>query len=396
MKALYITYMSLTEPLSYSQVLSYLNGLAQRNTLINILSFEKEEFCTKEKINEIKRGLGKVGIKWSFLRYHKNPQFLAKTWDILSGVFVSFFIALKERVDVIHARNTICAFMGILPVLVLKKSLIFDMRGFMAEEYADANLWEKSSLIYKVVNKLERYFAQKADENIVLTEKARDYLIDNYLVNSKNINIISTCVNLEQFKRREWLCGLDLPDSKRFTIIYTGSLGTWYMLQEMLSFFNILYKSDPDAVFIILTQTEKRIIKSYIPEGLIKNIRIEITRPEQVPDFLNTADAGIFFIKPCLSKMFSCPTKFAEYLACGLPVVINKGIGDTEKIVRDNRIGVIIENFTEEGYRLGIERLRALLKEGNALKERCVEVAGRYFSLEQGIDRYSKVYAKLK
>ena len=114
-----------------------------------------------------------------------------------------------------------------------------------------------------------------------------------------------------------------------------------------------------------------------------------------MPDFLNLASIGISFIKPCFSKIASCPTKFAEYLACGLPVVINKGIGDTEEIVRDNRIGVVVEEFTPLGYKKGICELRELLKEKEDLRRRCRATAERYFSLKDGGDRYSEVYARL-
>ena len=48
--------------------------------------------------------------------------------------------------------------------------------------------------------------------------------------------------------------------------------------------------------------------------------------PGEVPRYLKAADVAISFIKPCYSKQSSSPTKIAEYLASGLPVVCNAGL----------------------------------------------------------------------
>ena len=50
--------------------------------------------------------------------------------------------------------------------------------------------------------------------------------------------------------------------------------------------------------------------------------------PAGMPAALVAGDVGLSFIQPCFSKTGSSPTKVAEYLACGLPVVVNAGIGD--------------------------------------------------------------------
>ena len=122
--------------------------------------------------------------------------------------------------------------------------------------------------------------------------------------------------------------------------------------------------------------------KKSIPYHIRDKIIIESIEPQRVSDYLNTADVGIFFIKPCFSKIASCPTKFAEYLACGLPVVINSRIGDTDDVVRDNKIGVVVEKFDIEGYEKAIIGIKKLLREGNVLRQRCRDVAERCFSLE--------------
>jgi glycosyltransferase involved in cell wall biosynthesis len=389
MRAVYITYMGLTEPLLYSQALSYIKGLSGKGISFYIVSFEKEEFLKKDNVKKIKKDLAGYGIKWFFLKYHKKIQFLSKPYDVIRGAFLVTYLTLKENINVIHARGAFSALIGIVPRLFLKRKMIFDMRGLMAEEYVDAGLWSRQSFIYRIMNKLEKYLIKKSDHVIVLTDKIKDIFLRAYKI--KNMTIIPTCVNLEKF---------DLSSAKKqtdqFTLIYTGAIGTWYMLDEMIDFYKVLSESMTNARFIILSQSDKNIIERHVPKELRGSVVIKSADPEGVGNYLNTADMGIFFIKPCFSKIASCPTKFAEYLACGLPVIINSKIGDTDDIVRDNRAGIVIESFNIKEYAKAMADIKKLLEEGDILKRRCRDTAKRYFSLEEGVSKYCKIYDMLK
>ena len=108
-----------------------------------------------------------------------------------------------------------------------------------------------------------------------------------------------------------------------------------------------------------------------------------------------TCNAGLAFIKPSLSKWASSPTKVAEYLAAGLPVITNRGIGDLDEIICAERVGVAVTEFSDDAYREGARQLAALLAD-KTLRTRCVAVARRYFDLELiGWTRYRAVYEQL-
>jgi len=390
MKAIYITYMGLTEPLLYSQALNYIKGLSRKGISFYIISFEKEEFLKKDKVENIKRDLSSAGIKWIFLKYHKRVQFLSKPYDVIRGAFFVAYLTLKENIDIIHARGTFSALIGVIPKLFFRKKMILDVRGLMAEEYVDAELWNKCSFVYRFVNRLEKYFITKSDYIVVLTNKIKNIFLDIYKI--KNISVIPTCVNLKRFNFNS-----AKKQDGQFTLIYTGAIGTWYMLKEMIDFYKILSESIPKTKFIILSQSDNNVIEASVPDNLRGSVIVRSSDPEKVVHYLNMADMGIFFIKPCFSKIASCPTKFAEYLACGLPVIINSKIGDTDNIVMDNKVGVVIDIFSTESYAKAIVDIKKLLSEENdILKQRCRNVAKRYFSLEEGVEEYYKAYNILK
>ena len=59
-----------------------------------------------------------------------------------------------------------------------------------------------------------------------------------------------------------------------------------------------------------------------------------------IPGALSGSDMSVMFYKRELSGAGCSPIKFAESLACGLPVVVNSGIGDTGEIIKKEGIGV--------------------------------------------------------
>src|SRR3989338_11459019 len=103
----------------------------------------------------------------------------------------------------------------------------------------------------------------------------------------------------------------------------------------MIDFFMTAKKAIHNAHFLILTAMRKKSLQNALALKKItcQEITILNTEFENIQNYIRLADVGVFFIKPAFSKKSSCPIKFAEYLASGLPVIINKGVGDTDKIV---------------------------------------------------------------
>jgi len=98
------------------------------------------------------------------------------------------------------------------------------------------------------------------------------------------------------------------------------------------------------------------------------------------------------FYKPGYSRKGCCPTKVGEYLACGLPVIINSGIGDIDEIIIRERIGILINEFSYSEYQKAFQELKIILSKGDYLRQRCRRAAERFFSLNSGVEKYYQVY----
>src|SRR4029077_3793502 len=129
-------------------------------------------------------------------------------------------------------------------------------------------------------------------------------------------------------------------------------------------------------------------------ESKLDRAEIRAIEPGHVAGWLRRATALFFFIRPIPSKRASCPTKFAEALASGLPVICNRGIGDLDDIVEREGVGVLVEGFSESDYASAAGRLRRLLQDPG-LSDRCRRLAESRYSVDLGVNTYRKLYDEI-
>lgn len=398
-RVLYITYDGILEPLGQSQVVSYLRGLTDRNIAFTLLSFEKKYSINEESVCRASKDLKNNNIKWARLFYHKTPPVLSTIFDIMQGLFFSMILVRKEKVNIVHARSYVPAFFATFLRKIFKIKFIFDMRGFWADERVEGRVWKRRKVLYFLTKYLERDFLKNADEIIVLTECARQ-IIRDWGYDAGKVSVIPCCADVDTFKfsdeSRNRLRKKYNLDSK-FIFVHTGSLEYWYMKEQMLDYFNAAKKIEPGSHFLILTHSKKEMFMKLILDRKFKihDFTILSVPFNEIPQYLSMADVGIIFITPVFSKLASSPTKFAEYLSCGLPVIINEKIGDLEKHVLESKVGVVVRNFTDMEYYHTFKQLLDMAKDTD-LKNRCRELACNKFSLGFGVDNYYEVYLNLK
>jgi glycosyltransferase involved in cell wall biosynthesis len=397
MNSLYISYDGVLEPLGQSQVLAYLKRLAVDRT-IHLISFEKsadwQNIRERERIAE---EIAVSGILWHPLRYHKRPSALATLWDIVCGIVVGLFLVLRYRLAIVHARSYVASVMALALKRLTGVKFIFDMRGFWADERIDGGMWLADSRIYHVAKWFERQFLLHADYVVSLTQAAVDEMRSfTYLQHRMpQFEVITTCADLKLF-RPDLAEAPKHPLDHPFTLGYVGSVGVWYLFDETLRCFKVLRERLPDARLFILNRGGHEFIRERMQalDMDVDAVHLQEANHDGVARAMRQMDAGIFIIKPVYSKMASAPTKLGEFLGCGVPCLGNTGVGDMASILEREQVGVALSSFDDEAMREAIERMLQLTKvEG--IRERCREVALRYFSLDEGVAAYQKIYSQL-
>lgn len=86
--------------------------------------------------------------------------------------------------------------------------------------------------------------------------------------------------------------------------------------------------------------------------------------------------------------------KLAEYLACGLPVIINAGVGDSDEFVADQKLGAVVNGFNETEYRRALLEIEDLASAET--RNRARQAAERFFDVRRvGVERYARLYEKV-
>ncbi len=407
MRTLYICYFGLREPLVQTQVLPYLREIARDGVEVRLLTFEPDRHraWSTPEIAEWSTWLQLQGILWSALAYHKRPSLPAKLYDILVGTCFTAALTRRHSIDIFHARGHVAAAIGALAKKINGGQLIFDIRGFMPEEYVDAGLWPKGGKLYRWTKAAEKRMLAAADGFVVLTERAREILFSGCSDSDslgRPVEVIPCCVDFDRFSAAEAFkrdeLRRELGVDGRRVLVYVGALGGWYLTKEMAEFMAVAHAQDPSIFSMILTQSPPEMIEGHLRAlGLEENdYYIRQAQPKEIPRFLKAADLAISFIKPCYSKLSSSPTKIAEYLASGLPVICNSGIGDLDALMETDGVGIVIRDFTRGAYLRALAAAEEMIQK-NDIAERCRASARARFDLEHvGGYRYRRLYHRLQ
>ncbi|HSK71603.1 MAG TPA: glycosyltransferase, partial [Pyrinomonadaceae bacterium] len=179
--------------------------------------------------------------------------------------------------------------------------------------------------------------------------------------------------------------------------IYIGSFGGWYLTDEMARFLAHTHRRDSNAFTIVLTQRQVEKVKDMLGQAGLneRDFLVKSVSPAEIPKYLKAADAALSFIKPTYSKQASSPTKIAEYLAGGLPIISNAGVGDLDQLIEGEGVGVIIKGFSEKDFESALKRIDDLLMNEN-LRQHNRRVAGEKFDLQKvGGERYRRIYRRI-
>lgn len=405
MKTLYISYFGAMKPLVQTQVIPYLRQLAEVGVDVTLITFEEALSDPIEEARRraiIRRDLDSAAISWYPLRYHKRPSLLATGFDVVVGAALGAFLVHRHQIDVIHARSHFAGVMALAIQRLWGTRILFDMRGSAAEEYVDAGRWRQGGIPYRLTKFAERELFKRSDAIVFLTRRIRSLLLDrepSLRRPNLHIEVIPCCADLARFSNedgKETRAQLGLTDKN--VLIYAGSTGSWYKMEEMVAFARLACVRDEKFHFLVLTHTPAAEIAAFMKKGDVPVERFTVLRvePTDMPKYLATGNAAISFIEPCVSKIASSPTKIGEYLAAGLPVVSNTGIGDLDEIFAQARVGVLVDRFSASDYVTALTALELLAEEGPAMAARCRATAKLHFDLDTvGRMGYRRVYEHL-
>jgi glycosyltransferase involved in cell wall biosynthesis len=397
MRALYVSHTGMSEPLGRSQVVPYLRGLSRAGWSIDVVAFEPHD-ATDEAIARVTAELGDVGYAWT--RRSPSHALSVKLRESAAALWGLLRRALGRRPRIIHARSYLPGAVAQLAAeLTPGARFVFDCRGLLGDEYADVGHWPRAGFKYRLLKRWERRLFGRADAVVTLTDRLRRWLGDEHLVAPATpVEVIPCCVDLARFStdeagRAESRAHLGAGD--RLVLAYAGGLGTWYCEEEMARLYAEVRRRRP-SLLAVYTRAPTEALRAALARAQVPSdeVRIEALPPERMPSALAGADVALALIRPCFSKMASSPVKVAESLAMGLPVVVNRGIGDLDALPRD---GVVLDAGSLDAPDLArAADAIARLTPTPSLRAQARALAEREFDLDAvGVARYIRLYQRL-
>ena len=404
-KILFISYDGMTDPLGQSQVIPYLSGLTKSGYQFTILSCDKpEKFkANKEYVEQLIRGFP---ITWVSIPYHKNPPVLSSIYDYRALKKKAAQLHQLHHFDMVHTRPGL----PILVALWMKKKygtkFLNDVRGFWADERVDGGMWNLKNpvfrSVYRFFKKHEAECMVQADRVSCLTHAAKKEIL-SWKENKPPlpVSVIPCSADLDLFNPGNIDPGLKAKFAKELNIgngdmifSYLGSIGGWYLTDEMMRLCKMLSVEFPTAKFLFISPHRHEVIANAASSHGLNPDKIIVRQASrhEVPVLLSFSSYSLFFIKPCYSKISSSPTKHGEIMAMGIPVITNSGVGDVAEIVKKYEAGFVVDDFSDQSFRQVVIDIKAG-KIFNPVQIR--KGATEFYSLENAISSYKKVYDEI-
>jgi hypothetical protein len=225
--------------------------------------------------------------------------------------------------------------------------IIFDARGAYKAEFEE--YLNKIVVIKESITELEQQALEKADLRLAVSQELVNYWKKHYHYQSdKQVVIPCTLGNdfLQPIPSKEKLIQLKGQLGFGFNdviFVYSGSAADWQSIHLLDEYLLPLFERNKDYKLILLSKANIENLNLY---KLYSNrVMQKWLAPKEVKNYLFVSDYGLLIREDSITNQVASPTKFAEYLSCGLKVIISERIGDFSSFVKQHNCGFLAKEL---------------------------------------------------
>ncbi|HMK20012.1 MAG TPA: glycosyltransferase [Chitinophagaceae bacterium] len=384
-----------TYTLPYVDIIRETIGVDKK--IIIVTAEQEKKALSSEELSEINRQWKKRNMELIVQPYKRYGW--KKIVKGIGQIITLYRIIKKNRVAVIHPFCTPAGSIGYLLSMVSGTALVIDSYEPHATAMVETGAWKKDSSSFKILFALEKKLSKRAAYLIATTAGMKQYALDNYGIELKNIFVKPACISFKDFypRPKNVILMKKLGLDNKIVCVYAGKLGGTYLKDEVFDFVKACYEYwGEDFRFLMLTEESDDAIQNQakrvnIPLNVIVKQYVE---HKDVPNYLSLGDFGINPQVPVPSKRYGSPIKNGEYWAMGLPIVISPNISDDSDIILQNEIGVITNLKQLETMATAVRQMDQLLKNNSRefLQEKIFGIAKKYRSFDIARKIYPLIY----
>ena len=338
----YLTYNDLPSGIFSSQVIDVVNFFnSELKTNMKLVSFISIRSFFKNRKN-IKNQLPSAIVLPMFPGVHRWRR----------NAFLLTLISLIKKPDAIIGRSVFATQLALhLKNKHRVKKVIYDGRGAITAEWKEYQVVTNTELVSTIFD-LEKEAVLSSGFRIAVSEqliqywkREFNYEDTNHVVVPCTLNKIyeDVVISSNKIEHARHLIGLHKED---IAFIYSGSVAGWQSFNLVYDFIKPLLLNNKNVKLIFLAAKESTISK--IENEFKSRVFCCHVKPVEVQEYLLAADYGLLIRENTITNQVASPVKFAEYLSCGLPVIISDKLGDYSEFVVTNKCGYLLNKFQIE------------------------------------------------
>ena len=331
MKILYLALVELEIPSGPTvHTLNLMKGFKQINTHVRLL-------CPKpsKDIEDIK------DFDCSFLPFFGYSTLRLFLFNVLSCFYViKNFITYKP--DILYLRDRPGNIFAIICAKIFRIPYFIEMNGVLDADFANNR-------------KIHRYLRNKqfawAKGLIFNCYQLLDQYFEAFYCIKNKTTVVTMHVDCDIFKtlsKNECRQKLNIQ-SDTFVIGYVGGFSPRHNIEILKELLLELEKQNIDAMLLLIGDTFDKARKEALLDGLQED-QIRITgwlSHEELSLYINTMDIGTALVKNIDGNGSLSFLKVKEYLACGVPVILNSGDVSALKEYPEGSIIAFADNDSE-------------------------------------------------
>jgi glycosyltransferase involved in cell wall biosynthesis len=401
MNVLFIIEGSLSNPILFSQGIPQIQENFRKGVKYSILTFEdlnyfEQDPNAKKRFDEANSEL--KGFAQIFSVQTKKNKVIAilhlgTIRMIFRGMLEGLRIIKKTKVDIIHGRSNLPTLIALFLKKFSNVIVVYDNRGLVSDEFDN-----RKRLRIFAEKLIEKYLLKNSDEIIVVSKAFKKYVINKYpeYELSKKITVIANSFSEKRFTYSEQDRLKQRKHHKleeKIVMVYSGPSVFWQRFDLVLTTFKLLKEMKKES-FLLVVSYDPEIKKIILNSGIDKaDFEVYNVMASEVGNYLTMGDFGVIFRDNRIRSKVCAPIKLGEYLASGLPVLCMNQIGDTDEIVSEYKVGVIMEDEKEIQNKL--KEIVELINDPE-LRSRCRKTAEEKLSLNLSSQKYYAVYTHMK
>ena len=363
----YITIDSLSEGVGSSQITPLMSRLSEAGLKINLISYEKSK-----KNSELSDYFKLIGVDWNARSFGAN--------GFMGGV--GRLNNLRQEIpktNLIHARSDIPAVSGIAS---RRAPVLWDVRSLWADQKViiQRNLLNKA--LYRSYRALETIASHHSLGMSTLTSAVIPVLEERNRRLPLLRTVVPTAVDLNRFQ-------LSPKMPSKIRALFSGTYNDYYDLHLSALFMDELRSQIEIETHWARPNESKKEQINVGEERVLPSSQAEMA--QLIPNY--SFGVSVCKINADSSLTAAMPTKIGEFLACGRPIVVNKGLGDMDDFIKEFAAGVILDGDPDNLKQSATELIQLILDPETP--DRCRALAEKYFSMEVGANRYLDLYGQM-